>query len=64
MGTLVASNGVASWPPAGGQPLSVKGLVPPEGGTRYYQVIYRNAADYCTSATFNLTDAQKVTWLP
>jgi hypothetical protein len=42
----------------------VKGLLPPGGGTRYYQVIYRNAADYCTSATFNLTDAQKVTWLP
>jgi hypothetical protein len=64
MGTLVASNGVASWPPAGGQPLSVKGLVPPEGGTRYYQVIYRNAADFCTPATFNFTEAEKIVWVP
>jgi hypothetical protein len=64
MGTLVASNGAASWPAAGSPPLSVKGLVPPEGGTRYYQVIYRNAADFCTSATFNLTEAEKIVWLP
>jgi hypothetical protein len=64
MGTLVASNGTVSWPPPGGQPLSVKGQVPPAGGARYYQVIYRNAASYCTSATFNLTDAQRVVWLP
>ncbi len=64
MGTLVASNGIASWPAAGSSPLSVKGLVPPEGGTRFYQVIYRNAATFCTPATFNLTEAKKITWLP
>jgi hypothetical protein len=64
LGTLHAQNGIASWPAAGTPSLSVKGLVPPAGGTRYYQVIYRNAASYCTSATFNLTDAERIVWSP
>jgi hypothetical protein len=64
MGTLVAPNGTASWPAPGAPSLSVRGQVPPEGGTRYYQAIYRNALEFCTPATFNLTDAQRVLWLP
>jgi hypothetical protein len=64
MGTLIGSNGTSSWPAPGSPPLSVKGLVPPGGGERYYQVIYRNAVGFCTPATFNLTDAQRVVWTP
>ena len=64
MGTLVAPNGSASWPAPGSPSLSVRGQVPPEGGTRYYQAIYRNAATFCTAATFNLTEAERIVWLP
>ncbi len=31
-------------------------------GTRAYQVVYRNSAPYCTSATFNATNGVVVTW--
>jgi hypothetical protein len=34
------------------------------GDTRVYQVWYRNAADFCTSSTFNLSAAFAATWLP
>ncbi|MBL8861218.1 MAG: hypothetical protein JNK02_04320 [Planctomycetes bacterium] len=43
-------------------PLATTGLVPLDGGTRTYQVWYRNAASYCTSATFNLTNGVSVEW--
>jgi hypothetical protein len=64
MGLLAASSGVASWPPPGADPISVRGLVPAEGGTRYYYVNYRDVLSWCTSATFNLTDAQRIVWVP
>lgn len=34
------------------------------GDVRVYQCWYRNAADFCTSATFNSTNAVLVTWTP
>jgi len=34
------------------------------GNARYYQAWYRNAASFCTSATFNLTNAVAVSWGP
>ncbi|MBL8860462.1 MAG: choice-of-anchor L domain-containing protein [Planctomycetes bacterium] len=50
--------------PSNGDPLlSVRGAVT-SGATRMYQVWYRNAADYCTASTFNLTNALEVTWAP
>lgn len=33
-------------------------------GERYYQVWYRDAASFCTSATFNLSNALRVAWQP
>jgi hypothetical protein len=41
----------------------VRGAVP-AGATRTYQVWYRNAAAFCTSDTFNLTNGLVVTWAP
>jgi hypothetical protein len=64
LGTQIASSGTNTWPAPGAQPLSVKGLVPPGGGTRYYQAIYRNSVSFCMPATFNLTDGQRVVWMP
>jgi Tol biopolymer transport system component len=49
---------------AGDPPISVAGQVPPNGGLRYYQAYYRNAAGFCTSSTFNLTNGLSLTWSP
>jgi hypothetical protein len=64
LGTLVAPNGSATWPAPGSPSLSVRGQIPAAGGTRYYQAIYRNAATFCTPATFNLTEAERIVWVP
>lgn len=59
-----ASGGVVSYPDAGETPLGIRGQLPPEGGTRYFQVWYRNAAAYCTPATFNATNGLSTYWMP
>lgn len=64
MGALTASNGTGSWPPPGADPISVRGLVPLGGAQRYYHVFYRDVLPYCTSALFNMTDVQRITWMP
>lgn len=41
------------------------GGIPPEGGTRHYQAIYRNAnAAWCSRATLNGTNALTAVWVP
>lgn len=40
---------------------SLSGL-PPNGGRRLYQVWFRDAGSFCTSSTFNLTNALSVDW--
>ncbi len=64
LGTVQASNGVATWPPQGTPSISVRGLVPPGGGSRFYSVFYRDVLAYCTDATYNLTNTQRIHWLP
>jgi hypothetical protein len=59
---LVASN-VAQYPDAGDAPVSVRGSVGAPG-LRTYQIWYRNAASFCTSATFNLSNGLLLTWTP
>jgi hypothetical protein len=50
---------------AHGVPVTTSGLIPPAGGTRYYQVIYRDAVPgYCTSATFDMSNGVKLVWRP
>ena len=44
--------------------ISSLGLVPPAGGTNYYQVWYRDAGSFCTPSTYNLTNALTMTWIP
>jgi hypothetical protein len=44
--------------------VSDAGAIPAAGGARCYQGWYRNEASYCSSATFNLTNAVSVTWTP
>ncbi len=56
--------GMSQYPEPGNASLSVAGAVPALGGTRTYQVWYRNPAVFCTPATFNLTNALSITWVP
>jgi dienelactone hydrolase len=64
LGVAFASGGVASTPSGGELPVSVRGGVTPgSGAMRVYQTWYRDAtANYCTSATNNLTSAVLLVW--
>lgn len=64
LGIVQAQNGEAIYPPAGGLPISVVASIPASGGTRAYQAYYRDSVAYCTSATFNLTSALQLDWVP
>ena len=55
--------GVSSYPAAGDPSISTAGLVTPVGGTRYYQVYYRNIGGPCNTGA-NLTNAVSVVWVP
>ena len=60
--TAVAGNAV--YPLGSETPISVKGGIPATGGTRCYQVWYRDPPAFCTSATTNVTNGMSVVWAP
>ncbi|MBK7877655.1 MAG: VCBS repeat-containing protein [Planctomycetes bacterium] len=64
LGVRRANGGVAALGANAPQPVSLAqvGALPPLGGTRYYQARYRNAASYCSAATFNTSNALRVAW--
>jgi hypothetical protein len=64
LATKANAAGSSQYPDAGDPPVTVRGLVPAAGGTRTYQAWYRNAADFCTISTFNLTNAVSIAWQP
>jgi len=64
LGTKTNAGGTSQYPELGDLSVSVKGAVPPAGGTRIYQTWYRNAAAFCTVSTFNLTNGVEITWQP
>lgn len=64
LGSKITNNGAALFPGVGDPSISTAGLNPPTGGTRYYQVSYRNSLPFCTPATFNMTNGVRVDWLP
>lgn len=55
--------GSSSYPALGDAPISIRGGVTGPG-VRIYQAWYRNAAMYCTTSTFNLTQGLRVLWWP
>lgn len=63
MGFVPIVGGGASFPGLGQLSLSVRGGVI-EPGVRTYQVHYRNALPFCTSATVNQTNGIAVIWTP
>jgi hypothetical protein len=42
--------------------ISLRGALPPGGGTRYYQVWYRDVIPFCTPAGFNTSNALTIVW--
>ncbi len=55
--------GASQYPGVGEIPISIRGANV-AGNVRTYQAWYRNAADFCTPSTFNLTNGVQVTWVP
>jgi hypothetical protein len=66
LGTRNAVAGVAQYGYQIGAdvPISIRGSIPAVGGTRHYQVWYRNAAAFCTASTFNLSNGLTLQWTP
>jgi hypothetical protein len=65
IGQKHASNGIATYPQAGDQPVDLRGSVPIYGAQRAYQVWYRNPTPgFCTAGTYNITNGVLVTWAP
>ena len=59
--TALNVGGSSQYPQPGDPPVSVQGQITVPG-VRTYQVWFRNAAAFCTSATFNLTNGQEIAW--
>lgn len=63
LGTKPIVGGASTYPQPGDQAISLKGAVGAQGGTRYYQVFYRNSdATFCAPATTNRTNGVIVNW--
>jgi hypothetical protein len=63
LGTKTNAAGASHYPVAGDLPVSVRGGVT-QPGMRYYQVVYRDNATFCTPASFNITSGLVVLWTP
>ncbi len=63
LGTRFCSAGAASYPGDGSGSVSVQGVVSAPG-LRRYQAWYRDAANFCSTGTFNLTSGYQVLWTP
>lgn len=60
-----SSDGLTDWGRAipGDLPIATYGQLPATGGTRFYQVWYRDSHPaFCTSFTYNLTSGLEITW--
>lgn len=55
--------GVSQYPHTGDLPISQMSVIP-GGSSRTYQIWFRDAVPYCTSATYNMTNAIEVIWTP
>lgn len=61
LGVALNAGGASQFPGPGGPSVSGQGAVGAPG-SRVYQCWYRNAAAYCTSETFNLTNGLTIAW--
>lgn len=60
--TKLIEGGTAAYPLAGELSVSLRGEIPSTGGTRHYQLWYRNTASFCAPDGFNLTNGWTVDW--
>jgi hypothetical protein len=60
----LTTGGSAVYPRPNETSVSVRGAIPAAGGSRSYQVWYRNAANFCAPSTFNVTNGLIVPWRP
>lgn len=63
MGAGAIVNGRLAYPSGGAASVSVQGQIAAPG-TFHYQMIFRDNAPFCTSATVNLANSVTLTWLP
>jgi plastocyanin len=63
LATKTNASAASQYPGAGDPSVSAKGMVG-SPGSRTYQVWYRNAASFCTTSTFNLTNGYAISWTP
>ncbi|MBL8860527.1 MAG: endonuclease [Planctomycetes bacterium] len=63
LATKTNAGGASQFPDPGDPSVAVRGGCN-AGDVRFYQVWYRNAAAFCTSATFNLSNGYRVVWRP
>lgn len=63
LGTKINVAGLSSYPSGADQSISVRGVVA-AGDTRTYQIWYRNAAAFCSTDTFNVSNGAQVSWAP
>lgn len=65
LGTAAVVAGGGNYPGPGQDPISIAGLVPAMGATRYYAAWYRDAGNgFCTPGEFNLSNGVEVSWAP
>ncbi len=62
VGGSVIRLGIVTATPAGGASMTATSTGITPGSARFYQVWYRNAASFCTAATFNLSNGLAATW--
>lgn len=63
LGTKTNASGTSQYPAPGDLPLSVRGGIT-QPGVEYYQVVYRDGGNFCTSSAFNATSGMAVLWTP
>lgn len=62
LGIAPSTASLSTFPPSPGSPLISQAGAVGAGDVRQYQLWYRDAASFCTTATFNLSNAVRVTW--
>ncbi len=64
IGTKTVAGTSAMNPSGSDLPISIKGAIPPSGGTRHDQVSCRTAANFCTPETTNRTSGVTIVSAP